>query len=244
MMMSTALLSDADHSSIQAKATSLTAAGESTLEKVERIFHFVRDEIRFGFPPKWDVVKASEVLTYGMGQCNNKATLFVALCRAAGISARVHCGLIDVDIMRGVFPPMAFLFLPKAGSHAWTEVQVEGQWKPIDSYINDRAFYEAARHRLSVSGKPLGYSVAFLEGKSSCEFNSGEKGFAQMGAVVEDHGTWEDFSQYLASNKYSSLDSLQLMLYPMMAKLCNRNIERMRSSRPAARAVDPVLEQV
>lgn len=242
--MSTVLLSDADHPSIQEKAASLTAAGESALEKVERIFHFVRDEIKFGFPPKWDVVKASEVLTYGIGQCNLKATLFVALCRAAGISARVHCALIDVDIMRGVFPPIAFPFLPKAGGHSWTEVQIEGQWQPIDSYINDKAFYEGARRRLEASGKPFGYSVAFLDGKSSCEFNFGEKGFAQMGAVLEDHGTWEDFSQYVASDKYSSLDSFQLMLYPMMAKLSNRNIESIRSSRPITRVTNQIQERV
>jgi hypothetical protein len=213
------------------------------MDKLESIFHFVRDEIEFGFTPKWDAVKASEVLTYGIGYCNPKATLFVALCRAAGISARVHCGMISIDIMRGVFPSIAFPFLPAAGGHTWTEVQIEGQWKPIDSYINDRAFYEAARHRLSVSGKPLGYSVSFLEGKSSCEFNFGEKGFVHMGAVIEDHGAWEDLSQYLASDKYVSMNSLQLMFYPMIAKLSNRNIGRIRSSNLVARAVDPVLER-
>ena len=241
--MSTALLSDADHPSIRDKAASLTAARESTMDKLESVFHFVRDEIKFGFTPKWDVVKASEVLTYGIGYCNPKATLFVALCRAAGISARVHCGMISIDIMRGVFPSIAFPFLPKAGGHSWTEVQIEGQWKPIDSYINDKAFYEAAQQSLSASGKPLGYSVSFLEGKSSCEFNFGEKGFVHMGAVIEDHGAWEDLSQYLASDKYASMDSLQLMFYPMIAKLSNRNIEHIRSSKPVVRAADKVLER-
>jgi hypothetical protein len=206
------------------------------MDKLESIFHFVRDETRFGFTPKWDAVKASEVLTYGIGYCNPKATLFVALCKAAGISARIHCGMISIQIMRGVFPSIAFPFLPKAGGHSWTEVQIEGQWRPIDSYINDKDFYGAARHRLSVSGKPLGYSVSFLEGKSSCEFNFGEKGFVHMGAVIEDHGAYEDLSQYLASDKYVSMDSLQLMFYPMIAKLSNRNIERIRSSKPVEQA--------
>ena len=242
MMMSTVVLSDVDHPSIQEKAISLTAASESTMDKLKSIFHFVRDEIKFGFPPKWDVVKASEVLAYGIGQCNNKATLFVALCRAAGIGAKIHCGNIDADIMRGVFPFFAFPFLPKAGGHSWTEVQIEGQWKPIDSYINDKAFYEGARRKLSKSGRPFGYSVSFFEGKSSCEFNFGEKGFVHMGAVVEDHGTWEDFSQYVASGKYSSLDSFQLLLYPMLAKLTNRNIEHIRSSKLMVRA-NTVWEQ-
>jgi hypothetical protein len=145
--------------------------------------------------------------------------------------------------MRGVFPPIAFPFLPKAGGHSWTEVQIEGQWQPLDSYINDKAFYEGARRRLEAMGRPFGYSVAFLDGKSSCEFNFGEKGFAQMGAVLEDHGTWEDFSQYVASDKYSSLDSLQLMLYPMMAKLSNRNIESIRREAVVARAAGPALQR-
>jgi transglutaminase-like putative cysteine protease len=99
------------------------------MDKVESIFHFVRDEIKLGFTSKWDVVKASEVLTYGISYCSPQATLFVALCRAAGIGARVHCAVIDAEIMRGVFPSIAFPFLPKAGGHAWTEVQIEGQWQ-------------------------------------------------------------------------------------------------------------------
>jgi len=242
-MMSTARLSDAHHPSIQEKAASLTAARESTVDKLESIFHFVRDEIKFGFTPKWDVVRASEVLRYGIGYCNTKATLFVALCRAAGISARPHCGMISIDIMRGVFPSIAFLFLPNAGSHTWTEVQIEGEWKPIDSYINDKAFYGAALGKLRVSGKPLGYSVSFIDGKSSCEFNFGEKGFVHMGAVLEDHGAWEDLSQYLASDKYVSMDSLQLIFYPMIAKLSNRNIKRIRSGKAGARTAGPVLER-
>jgi hypothetical protein len=236
-------LSDADHPSIQKKAASLAAGRESTMEKLESIFHFVRDDIKFGFTPKWDVVKASEVLRYGYGYCSPKATLFVALCRAAGISARPHCSLISIDIMRGVFPSFSFPMLPKAGGHTWTEVQIDGQWKPIDSYINDKAFYDAARHRLSVSGKPLGYSVSFLDGKSSWEFNFGEKGFVHMGAVIEDHGPWEDLSQYLASDKYVSMNSLQLMFYPVIARLNNRNIQRIRSSQLGLVAPDPVLER-
>jgi hypothetical protein len=123
--------------------------------------------------------------------------------------------------MRGVFPPIACAFLPKAGGHSWAEVEIDDEWKPIDSYINDRAFHEAARRRLSVSGKTLGYSVSFLNGKSSCAFSFGEKGFSQMGAVLEDHGTWEGFSQYLASDRYASMNALQLMFYPVTARLSN-----------------------
>jgi transglutaminase-like putative cysteine protease len=134
-MKTASRLSDFDHPVVENKAAELTHGREAPLEKIESIFHFVRDEIRFGFPPKWDEVKASEALRYGLGYCNTKATLFLALCQASGIPARVHFGLIDIRIMRGLLPSFAFPFMPKVGGHSWIEVQLEGQWKPMDSYI-------------------------------------------------------------------------------------------------------------
>jgi hypothetical protein len=222
-------LSDFDHPVVENKAAELTLGREAPLEKIASIFHFVRDEIRFGFPPKWDEVKASEVLGYGLGYCNTKATLFLALCQASGIPVRVHFGLIDNRIMRGILPSFAFPFMPKVSGHSWIEVQLGGQWKPMDSYINDRTFYDRAVERLKASGHPFGYSVSFIEGKSSCEFNFGEKGFVHMGAVVEDHGVCEDPADYFASNKYIRFNAVQMMGYPMLAVLANRNVERIRA---------------
>jgi hypothetical protein len=100
--------------------------------------------------------------------------------------------------MRGIFPWFAFPFLPKAASLSWIDVDIDGEWKQIDSYINDKALYEKALEHLLMSKKTYGYSVAFRDGKSSCEFNFGEKGFVHMGAVVVDHGTWDDLSEYIA----------------------------------------------
>lgn len=230
-MKSKILLSDFDNSIIERKAANLTSGKVTILEKLENIFYFVRDEIRFGFPPKWDEVKASEVISYGLGYCNTKATLFLALCKASGISARVHYGLINIEIMRGIFPPFAFPFLPKAGGHSWIELLIEGEWKPIDSYINDKDFYEGALNKIKESGRSIGYSLSFINDKCSCEFNFGEKGFVHMGAVIEDHGVWDDASEYFASDKYIRMNAFQRMSYPMIAGLSNRNIERIRSSR-------------
>lgn len=221
-------LSDSDHPAVVDKAAELTNGKISPLEKLESLFTFVRDGIRFGFPPRWDEVKASEVLSYGLGYCNTKATLYVALCHAAGLTARVHFGLIDIRLMRGILPGFAFPLMPKTGGHSWTEVQLDGQWKPIDSYINDRTFYEKALQRLKNSGRALGYSVSRIDGKSSCEFNFGEQGYVHMGAVVEDHGVWEDSADYFASSKYPRMSAFQLKLYPMLAWFANRNITAIR----------------
>lgn len=100
----------------------------------------------------------------------------------------------------------------------------------MDSYINDKLFYEKSLKRLQNSGQSLGYSICIVDGKSSCEFNFGEKGFAQLGAVVEDHGVWDDASKYFATDKYTRMSAFQLMAVPVLAKLANRTVERIRSA--------------
>jgi transglutaminase-like putative cysteine protease len=230
---STGLLSDSDHPLVVETAHRIAKDKETELEKLESLFHYVRDEIKFGFPStaaEWDTVTASHVIAAGYGYCNTKATLLVALCRATGITARVHYGWIDAQVMHGIFPFFAFPFLPKAGPHSWTEVELEGEWRPMDSYINDEPLFRAARRKLEGSGREMGYSLACSAGKCSCEFNFGEQGFVHMGAVVEDHGPWEDASIYMATDRYFRFNAVQRLFYPVIAAISKGNIERLRSS--------------
>ena len=108
------------------------------------------------------------------------------------------------------------------------EIKFDGEWKPIDSYINDKNFYNGAMKLLQDCGRTNAYSISHAKGISSCEFNFGEKGFMHMGAVVEDHGTWQDFSEYMSSEKYLGMNPLQRMSYPLLARISNRNIEKIR----------------
>ena len=221
-------LADAEHPAIRARAQALTAGRSEPREKLERLFLFVRDDVHFGFPPRWDEVRASETLRYGLGYCCTKATLFLALCRATGIPARVRTGLISLEIMRGVLPSVAFPFLPSAGGHAWLEVELDGAWRQMDSYIDDRPFYAGALDRLEASGRATGWSLSRAAGPTSCAFNFGEKGFVQMGAVAEDHGTWEDYAEYMASPAYRRMTRLQRVAFPWLARASNRTIAGIR----------------
>jgi len=227
-MNATVILSDSEHPAVQAKADELTKGKTLLLDRVESLFNFVQNGIRFGFPPTWDEVKASETLLYKVGYCNTKATLFVALCQAVGIPARIHTGLIDLEIMHGVMPAFVFPFMPPAGGHSWTEILIEDTWKPIDSYINDRRYYEEALRRLKKSGKTTGFSICGIKGSSSCEFNFGEKGYMHMGAVVEDHGVWQDLSEYMSSEKYIRMNRMQMSVLPLVIRMSNRNIQKIR----------------
>ncbi len=223
-------LSDADNPTIANLAARLTLSRATPIEKVESIFYYVRDEIKFGFPPIWDRLKASETIYHGLGYCNTKATLFVALCRAAGIPARIHYGLIDVRIMRGILPSIVFPFMPKLGGHSWSEVQLEGQWLALDSYINDKPFFDQALKRLTKSGQSIGYSLSLKDGKASCEINFGEKGFVHMNAVKEDHGVWDDAVDYFATEKYPRFSAFQQLALPVLLSSANRNVRRIRQT--------------
>ena len=127
-------LADDDHPLVRATAQRLTRDQKTPRDALRALFHFVRDEIRFGYPTKGDIVKASETIRLGLGQCNTKATLLVALARAAGLEARTHFSTIDKNIQRGIFPGWIFERMPDELSHSWVEVLIEGRGRQGGSY--------------------------------------------------------------------------------------------------------------
>lgn len=227
-MQSIERLSDDDHPLVRETAARLIA-GETTVRgKLEKLFYYLRDDIKFGFAKDWDSMRASQVIELGMGQCNNKSTLFLALCKVVGIPARVHYGLIKTKIMRGIFPTIAMAFMPRQGSHSWLEVEVEGKWRRIDSYITDKDLFEAAARELMNKGWEIGYAIALSEGKCSCEFNIDREEFVQMGAVVGDHGIWDDASEFYATENYVRMNAFLFLSYKMMVGGINKKIELLR----------------
>ena len=85
------ILSDHENELVVNLAVKLTQNETSVRKKLENLFYYVRDEILFYFPENGDLMKASETIKQGGGQCNTKGTLLVALCRAVGIPARIRC---------------------------------------------------------------------------------------------------------------------------------------------------------
>ncbi len=153
-------LADYDHPIVKDTAQRLTQSEVTCSLKLRRLFLFVRDEIRFAFPIEGDFVKASDTIQLGYGQCNTKATLFLALCKATGIPARIHFSLITKDIQKGFFTGLAYWLMPDEISHSWIEVEIDGRWTRIDTFINDLPLFEAAKIELERRGWSVGYSVA------------------------------------------------------------------------------------
>lgn len=222
-------LADYDHPLVRETAKTLTN-GETTVRgKIEKLFYYVRDKIKFGFPKDGDLVKASETIQSGVGQCNTKGTLFLALCKTLEIPARLHFSLIKKDIQRGLFTGIAYRLMPMLISHAWIEVEVDGIWHKLDSYINDEPFYYAAKTALRKCGWDTGFSVACSSGQSSAAFNLDRESFVQMDAVVQDQGVWDEPNDYYVSSFYKNRPNFfKLLLYWLLIGSINRKVEYLR----------------
>lgn len=224
------LLADADDPLVRATAARLTKQTPDTRGKVEKLFYYVRDDIRFGFPANGDLTSASETLSLGFGQCNTKGTLFLALCRAAGVPARLHFSLIDKEIQRGLFHGLAYRLLPARLSHAWLEVEIDGTWRRIDGYINDAPFFRAALEELRRRGWDTGFSIAGACESASIAFAPEQDAFVQMDAVVDDHGVWDEPAAYYRSPAYRNRPGIfRRIMYRLLIGRINDTIAAMRS---------------
>ena len=145
---------DVNHNQIQSLATHLCTGRADNTQKALVIFAFVRDEIKFGFAAGFWDNKASDVLRSGIGYCNTKSTLFIALLRAAGVPARQVFVDINASVLSGILDPgTAFV------DHSYTEVFLAGRWIATDAYIVDQRLFKPAKKRAISEGLLMGYSV-------------------------------------------------------------------------------------
>ncbi len=224
-------LSDTNHPLVQLTARKLTSGVTEPRVKLARIFYYVRDEIQFGFPPEGDFVTASQTIKRGYGQCNTKGTLFLALCRAVGIPARLHFSRISKEIQHGFFVGIFYALMPKEVTHSWLEVKVDGHWIAIDNYINDLVLHKAAVLALKQSGWTTGFSVSRKEGEPSAELELSGKQFSQMGAVVYDDGTCDEPADFFSGPYYLNRPGIiKRALYRLYLPLVNRRVRLLRQT--------------
>ncbi len=226
-------LADHDDPLLQQTAHDLVDGVVGDPEQVERIFGFVRDDILFGFPAEGDFVKASETIQRRYGQCNTKGILFLALCQAVGLNARLHFSGASKEIQHGFFTGIFYRLMPEEISHSWIEVEIDGQWRQVDTYINDLALHNAAIRELDRRGWVTGYSVSRADGEPSAELSLDEARYSQMGAVIGDHGVWDRPADYFDSAEYLNRPShVKQLLYRLYVPLANRRIHELRGNSP------------
>lgn len=220
---------DKNNATVKQLSNKLTAHLKSPKEKINAIFLYVRDNIKFAFLKEADFLTAEEIIQRQKGQCNNKTILFQALCEAAGIKSRMHFSSISKEIHRGLFKGFIYKVMPQEISHSWMEVKLNGKWFTIDSYINDIKFYNGGKAKLLSEGLRTGYSVSCAAGASSAELDFDNEAFVQMGAVKNDHGTYTNPYEYFCSeNHKNNPNPFKLFIYRINLKKINKRVEAIR----------------
>lgn len=110
-----------------------------TYHKIEQIYQFVQNEILFGYN-RGDDMCASEILADGIGQCNTKAILLMALLRGVDLPTRFHAFSLENEVQKGAIPPLLFPLAPKEVIHTWAEVWYEEQWCILEGVILDKDY--------------------------------------------------------------------------------------------------------
>ena len=197
-------------------------------EKIAQIYAFVRDEIAFGYNVD-DERKASEVLSDGLGQCNTKATLLMALLRAVGIACRLHGFTIDKKLQQGAQSGLVYRLAPQEIVHSWVEVNYAGEWLDLEGVILDKNYLRAvqktfAGHR----GAFWGYGVA-VENLQEAEVDwQGKSTYIQSLGIVQDFGVYDSPDLFFAQHR-QRLSPIKRWLYCHVGrKLMNRNVRQMR----------------
>ena len=106
-----------EHESIARLASELTGSGEGNWVTASAVKRWVHQNLKKEMVDSFSALQALEA---GGGECQAHANLMTAICRAAGIPARVVAGIVWTDQWQGFF------------YHAWVEIWDAGTWYPMD----------------------------------------------------------------------------------------------------------------
>jgi transglutaminase-like putative cysteine protease len=177
--MTTGSFIDSDHPAIREKSRSL--AGATPQETAVALYLAVRDGIRYD--PYGDYLdpetfRASSVLEAGRGYCVGKASLFAALCRAAGIPARV--GLADVRNHLATPRLLEAVGTDIFYYHGYAEVDLGGRRLKVSPTFN------------ATLCEKLGVAPLPFDGETDALLQAHDASGRTFMAYLNDHGTFED----------------------------------------------------
>jgi transglutaminase-like putative cysteine protease len=151
-------LLDFEHQDLRALVERRGWSDRPASERVGAAYEFVHNEIAFGYNVA-DALPASRVLADGLGQCNTKTILLMALLRGTGLPCRFHGATIDKALQKGVMKGIFYRIAPAEIVHSWAEVYFDGRWVALEGVILDDAYLAGVRARVHESGTFLGLAV-------------------------------------------------------------------------------------
>lgn len=206
-------------------------------ERIGAAYGFVRDEISFGYNAS-DDLPASRVLADGIGQCNTKSTLLMALLRALGIPCRFHGFTIDKALQKGAVTGLAYALAPRSILHSWVEVWHAGRWVELEGFILDRGYLGAVQRRFAgVRGPFRGFGVATADLHDPPIDWQGGNTYIQKDGINADLGIHDDPDSFYRLHGVNLSGLRRWLFQHLIRHWMNRTVARLRSTSPPARHV-------
>jgi transglutaminase-like putative cysteine protease len=145
---------DSDHASVIAKAEAIAGPVADPIERARALYRAVRDEIRYDPYVDYtdrETYRASSVLSEGQAYCVGKASLYVALCRASGIPARL--GLADVKNHLATPRLLEAVGTDLFAYHGYVEIRPGERWIKATPTFNDSLCRKLGVPPLEFSGE-------------------------------------------------------------------------------------------
>lgn len=169
--------------------------------KIATIYDYVQNNILLGYN-KCDNLTATQVLAEGIGQCNTKATLLMALLRAVGVPCRLHGAKVTKVFQRSLMPKIMARLAPSLIVHTWVEVYYNGEWLCLEGVITDKAFISGLRQMFpDYKGEFFDYAVAVNDFSNLQIDWRGESTAIQQQAVKVDLGVYDSPDEFYAEYK-------------------------------------------
>lgn len=197
-------------------------------ERIGAVYTFVRDDIRFGYNAS-DDLPASRVLADGLGQCNTKATLLMALLRAVGVPCRFHGFTIDKALQQGAVTGLWFRLAPRSIIHSWVEVNFEGRWVNLEGFILDRPYLTALQRRFAGQSGPFcGFGAATPDlGNPPVDW-VGRDTYIQRDGINHDFGVFDVPDDFYARHGTNLRGPKRWLYVNLVRHVMNRNVEAIR----------------
>ncbi|MEM6301288.1 MAG: transglutaminase-like domain-containing protein [Pseudomonadota bacterium] len=221
---------DSDHPAIRTRSYILTEGLTGESAKVLAVFHFVRDQVKFGFTGGFWHNKASEVLASGVGYCNTKSTLFIALLRAANIPARQVFVDLDSSVLHGIVDTGT----PYV-DHSYVELFLNDQWVQTNSYIVDHALFAPAQRKAKSENRLLGYGV---HQTGSMDFDGVHPSYSQFNVLdprpisPQARGVFADVGDFYnrTPDSWNKLNGVLRFGFGVLSRAANRRADQIRRS--------------
>lgn len=226
----TALL-DYRHTNIQQLIAHRRWMNLETRERIGAIYNFVRDEIQFGYNTA-DDLSASRVLADGIGQCNTKSTLLMALLRAVEVACRFHGFTIDKALQEGAITGLAYQLAPRNIIHSWVEVWSGVQWIQLEGFILDRKYLSALQKRFTGHrGAFCGYGAATPDLQNPDVDWRGSNTYIQRDGINQDFGLFDSPDAFYARFGVNLSGLKRWIFLNIVRDRMNMNVMNIRSGR-------------